>query len=227
MRAARGRAGFSMIELMVAVAIIGVLSALTVPRFQRWQRDLRVRAATRSMADLMQLARAEAIRTRVNHPVFFWLDPAGNPLLDGAGNRLAALMVQDTNGNGLADPGENRVTVLADPTGTLNWGSTQAAVTGPPATDPDPLGLCCGAGFGGFTFVDPANNPAQWVVFLPDGIPRAFSVAPFVTAGVGSGAGGVYVTNTNRDYAVVLSPLGATRVHPFDATQGASGQWLN
>ncbi len=231
MQPARQEAGFSLVEMMVVVGVIAVLAAFTVPRYQQWQRDLRAKQAVRSIADLMQLARAEAIRTRVNHAVFFWLDPNGNPLLDGAGNRLAGLVVRDDNGNGLADPGEPQVTVAADQSGTLAWGTSLAgAAVGPAPNDPDPLAQCCGGAFGGFTFVDPANNAAQWVVFFPDGIPRAYSVGPFAPGGVGSGAGGVYVTVAQgpaRDYAVVLSPLGSARVHPFDATQGAAGQWVN
>lgn len=223
MNTTRRRAGFGMVEIMVVVAIIAVLAAMTVPSFQRWRTDQRVKEAVRAIADLLAVARAEAIRSGQNHAVFVWLDAQGNPLQDAAGNRVAALLINDADADGVIDANETLLTVPLDTSGTLNWGVALAGAAGPPPTDPDP-----NASFAtGFTFVDPAGNPAQWVVFGPDGIPRAFSVGPFTTGPVGTGGGGVYVTNTDRDYAVVLSPLGGLRVHPFDPTRGASGQWGN
>lgn len=219
MHAASRRGGFSMLEVAVAVGILGVLAALTLPRMDRWRTDLRTKEAVRSLADLMVVARAEAVRTQQNHAVFFWLDAQGNPLLDAAGNRVAALMIRDANADGIVDPGETVATVPADP--NLGWGAPLAAGTGPAPNDPDPNGAFAASGF---TFVRPDVTPAQWVVFLPDGVPRAFSIGPFATGAIGSGVGGVYVTNNTRDYAVVLAPLGAVRVHPFDVSQNL---WRN
>jgi hypothetical protein len=41
---------------------------------------------------------------------------------------------------------------------------------------------------------------------------------------IGDGGGAVYLTNGQRDYAVVLSPLGAVRVHAWNVGAGA---WTN
>jgi hypothetical protein len=60
-------------------------------------------------------------------------------------------------------------------------------------------------------------------MFGPQGMPVSFTPA-CVVGGAGSGAGGVYLTNGIRDYAVLLSPLGGTRLHGWDATIGA---WTN
>ena len=84
-----------------------------------------------------------------------------------------------------------------------------------PGGDPD--FACC-------TFTDPAGNPSRWVVFLPDGMPRAFSTGPFAAGAVGAGGGAVYVSSGTRDYAVVLAPLGGVRVHSWN--RGASA-WTN
>ena len=58
----------------------------------------------------------------------------------------------------------------------------------------------------GFTFTDASNNQASWVMFLPQGVPLSFST-DCTTGVVGSGVGGLYLTNGSRDYSIVLSPL--------------------
>lgn len=219
MQLTRRQVGVTMIEMMVIVAIIGLLAAVSVPLFQQTRSALRVKAATRSMADLLVLARTEAIRTGVNHAVYFWVDPLGGALTDPAGNRVAAVLTADADTDGLIDAGEMVSWVPADP--LLAWGVGPAAGVGPPTTDPDPNNQFTS----GWTFRDPNGNDIQWVVFNPDGIPRGFSVGPYDdggAAGIGGGNGAVYVTDGSRDYAVVLTALGSVRVHVFDASQN---QW--
>jgi hypothetical protein len=166
----------------------------------------------------MLLARAEAIRTGTNHAVYLQEDPADNPLLDRAGTPVAALLIADADADGIPDAGEYRASVPFDDTGNLQWGSTFAAAAltrapdddSPgifPATDPD--FACC-------TFTDPGLSESRWVVFLPDGMPRAFSTGPFATGPLGTGRGAVYVSSGTGDYAVVLAPLGAVRVHSWN-----------
>ena len=59
------------------------------------------------------------------------------------------------------------------------------------------------------------------MMFRPDGFPLAFDAACNAGA-LGSGAGGVYVTNGVADYAAVLSPLGSARIHGWDRS---GNQW--
>ena len=68
----------------------------------------------------------------------------------------------------------------------------------------------------GSTFLDAGGNAATWVLFRPEGPPRAFS-SDCTNGKVGSGDGGIYLTNGERDVAVVLTALGATRLHGWDA----------
>jgi prepilin-type N-terminal cleavage/methylation domain-containing protein len=218
--------GFTMIEAMIVVAVIGIMAMLVVGALGRRTGDQRAKAAVRSVADLMLLARAEAIRTGTNHVVFLQQDPADDPLENRSGDPVAALLIADADADGLPDTNEYKASVPFDETGSLQWGSTFAAAATTaapndnaagtfPATDPD--FACC-------TFTDPTNNPSRWVVFLPDGMPRAFSTGPFATGPLGSGLGAVYVSSGTRDYAVVLAPLGSVRVHSWN--QGA-GAWTN
>jgi type II secretory pathway pseudopilin PulG len=206
--------GYTLIELMIIVAILGIMAGLVVTVLARGAADQRAKAAVRSVADLMLLARTEAIRTGVNHVVFFQADAGDSSLQDNAGNAVAALLIADADKDGVPDAGEYKASVPFDSTNSLSWGGSFASASAPndnpggtfPATDP--AFACC-------TFTDPGGNPARWVVFLPDGMPRGFSVGPFAAGPLGGGGGSVYVTSGRRDYAVVLAPLGGVRVHAW------------
>lgn len=54
--------GFSLIELMVGIVILGVLMAMAVPRFSDWLRNARVRTSAEAIQNGLQLARAEAVQ---------------------------------------------------------------------------------------------------------------------------------------------------------------------
>lgn len=221
-RSVRSR-GFTLIEMMIAVAIIGVMSALAVPAFQSFFDDQRVKQAARSVADVLSFARNEAIRTGRNHIVYIQQDPTGALLLDARGVAAPVMLVQDDDGagplpapNGQLDAGERRIPVSAQ--AGVNWGVTFATVAAPGDT-----GLV--ANFTtGRTFRTPAGAAARWVVFRPDGLPRAYSTGPYTEGVVGTGGGGVYLTNGRRDYAILLSPLGGVQVSLWNRSLG---QWRN
>ena len=75
--------GYTLIETMIVVVVIGIMAGIVATVFARRGGDNRAKAAVRSVADLMLMARTEAIRTGTNHIVYLQMDPADNPLLDG------------------------------------------------------------------------------------------------------------------------------------------------
>lgn len=55
------RSGFSLIELMVAISLIGLLLALGVPAIGKWTADTRARGTAEQLASALRLAQASAI----------------------------------------------------------------------------------------------------------------------------------------------------------------------
>jgi type IV fimbrial biogenesis protein FimT len=65
--------GFSLIELMIAMAIAVTLLVLAAPTYGVWVADSRIRAAADSLAGGLRLAQAEAVKR--NEDIEFILDP--------------------------------------------------------------------------------------------------------------------------------------------------------
>ena len=99
------KAGFTLMEVMTVVAIIGVVSALALSVIGRRMGDQRAKAAVRSIGNLFELARTEAIRTGQNHIVYLQLAPGDTALLDKAGTPVAALLISDNDADGIPDAG--------------------------------------------------------------------------------------------------------------------------
>ena len=71
----RLRRGFTLIELMIAIAIAVLLLVLAAPAYTTWVADQQIRAGAESIASGMRLAHAEAIRR--NGQVEFVITPTG------------------------------------------------------------------------------------------------------------------------------------------------------
>jgi type II secretory pathway pseudopilin PulG len=65
----RSTAGYSLVEMLVAVGIIMVLGAVSAPAIINWSRNYEIRGATRALAGDIQTARTRAIAKNVNFGV--------------------------------------------------------------------------------------------------------------------------------------------------------------
>ena len=54
--------GFTLVELLISVAVVGVLTLLALPGFNQWIANTKIRSTTESVLAGFQLARAEAVR---------------------------------------------------------------------------------------------------------------------------------------------------------------------
>lgn len=82
--------GFTIIELMIGIALLGVLLVLAMPSFTQMLHNTKLRAGAESISNGLQLARSEALRR--NQPVEFLLtdeepieDNAGGPNINATG----------------------------------------------------------------------------------------------------------------------------------------------
>jgi type II secretory pathway pseudopilin PulG len=216
----RHSAGVSLIEIAIVVAIVGVISMMVVPQMGRSLADQKARHVAMEAADLLRLARAEAIRTGDHHVVFFGppgtTDPDGTALLHTDGSTAPLLVLRDgppATSNCRIDAGESRRSMGGEP--GMSWGVSEATsrVTGDESGAPFSPPQASGS-----TFVDPDSNAVNWVLFRPDGIPVVFTGTGGDCGTIGrTGTGGaaLYITNGRIDYGIVLSPLGSVRIRAW------------
>jgi type IV fimbrial biogenesis protein FimT len=125
--------GFTLIEVLVAVAILGVLIAIAMPSFTSTIRRFRTEAIRDDLMASLQVARSEAIRRGVSNSVTISRTPASGSCIANtavAGQWSCGWQVFiDVNGNNIFDDGAaNLIQQSEVPTG-FSVTDTSAAPT--------------------------------------------------------------------------------------------------
>lgn len=96
MRARRGDSGFSMVELMVTVAIVAILAAIAFPSFESSLRSNSVATASNELNGGLALARSEALR----NPAGAFICSSTNGTTCGGDWNDGWIVWSDINGDG-------------------------------------------------------------------------------------------------------------------------------
>jgi type IV fimbrial biogenesis protein FimT len=188
---ARPTRGFSFIELMVVIAVIGVMLALGVPGIASWAGDARLRSVAESFTNGVRLAQATAIaRSRVAVFAVTGANPAYNatPAVDG------------TNWMVLLDPLSS-----SEPMGAtyLIQSSTEARQHGV-SVNSNSNAMVCFNSFGQQTANLTASLPSASVTCATPGGSTGLDTSPTVFE--------LSRTGSSRRYQVLVYPGGRVRM---------------
>ena len=123
MRIVKKNSGFTLIELMVVIVVIGIFVAIGVPNFMSWLPKYRLKSAVRDLYSNMQLAKMTAVKSNQNCTVTYSTDPDQYVL----GGALSKTVVLEDYGSGVNfnGPGNETfavTTITFNSRGTSNSG---------------------------------------------------------------------------------------------------------
>src|SRR5262245_55497890 len=98
--------GFTLLELMIALALIGMLLTVAVPSMRTFTQNNRLTAASNDLLRSLQLARSESIKRQLNVVVCASSNPAAATPTCSYGAFRGWIVAQDTNGNWQVDSTE-------------------------------------------------------------------------------------------------------------------------
>ena len=126
---------------MVVIAIIGIMSAITIPNFISWLPDYRMRSAARSVVSCLQKTKMAAVKNNSNTVVVFTANGCSAFVDDGAGGGTAD--------NDIQDGSEADITNIA-----VSAGISLSDIN---INGPDPFKM--GFNSRGLQSIDPTSNP--------------------------------------------------------------------
>jgi prepilin-type N-terminal cleavage/methylation domain-containing protein len=75
--------GFSLIELMITIAVVGIIATVAAPNFQSWSGNYQLKSASNDLYSHMQMAKIGAVKENMPWTVNF--NPSGYNIKNGSG----------------------------------------------------------------------------------------------------------------------------------------------
>lgn len=105
----RKSCGFTLIEMMIVIALIAVIASYGIPQFNGMMQNGRISTQVNQLQGLMQLARSEAVTNRVRSGVCGSTDQATCNTDDW---ELGAILFRDVAGDGIKDASDPVLRVM-------------------------------------------------------------------------------------------------------------------
>jgi type IV fimbrial biogenesis protein FimT len=150
--------GFTLLELMITLAIVAILLGLAVPNFSEMIRNNRLTSSANDLLRATQIARSEAVKRQLPVVVCATVDSAAMPPACSEGAFRDWIVFADTDGDWVVDAGEpvierhgavhDLLTVRNDNNGIISYAATGFA-------SPPPAGK---AASGNIVFCDQRGN---------------------------------------------------------------------
>ncbi len=172
--------GFTLSELMLTIAVAGILAAVAIPNMRDFIRNNRLTAGANDLLRSMQLARSEAIKQRMNVVVCASADPQSDTPACGDDTSFAGWIVfADENSNWEFEATErilerhplldSTISVVHDEDGIVSYGPSGFANTAGAKTPTRNVVMCDARG--NRQVAD--NSTARAIVIEPTGRSRA------------------------------------------------------
>ena len=172
MRGRAAAAGFSLLELMITLAVLGIVMMVGLPNVSAWIQNTQLKTAAESVVSGLQLTRAEALRRNVSVR-FSLVDSVANGCALSVTGTSWVVSVSDPTGACGADPSDVAPQIVQKKSGAE--GTPNATLAGVGGTTALFNGLGRLVGVGNLTQVN-VSNPTGGACMSAGGPMRCLAI---------------------------------------------------
>jgi prepilin-type N-terminal cleavage/methylation domain-containing protein len=204
--AKRVEKGFSLLELLVVILILGVLAAMAIPSWQRIQKNARLSGDAHGLTEALSIAKMRAASDFTESRVFFYMGSGPYFRVD-VWNKTKNCWVSDgdTTSTCITSSATTNTNETALSTGvSTGSGSVSAAL---PDGTAMPTATACKQGQSSITATDGSSiSSTACIQFNSRGFPVPSSYA------------GLYITDGTRVFGSITNAMGLVHTYEIDAS---------